>query len=108
MMTGRVAVPALATRHLAEVCCGKAVANFCDRHGGTCFNTGHQGTKLLIFAVVYLGLIKWRAARPQHHNNRTRRPAAGISAMGQFPFGCTGNPVKCNPELPCPDAAFSS
>jgi len=29
----------------------KAVAHFCDRHGGTCFNTGHQGRQLLIFAV---------------------------------------------------------
>jgi hypothetical protein len=36
-----------------------SAANFFERGGGSCFNTGRQGTKLLIFTVAYLRLINW-------------------------------------------------
>jgi hypothetical protein len=36
-----------------------SAANFFERGGGSCFNTGRQGTKLLIFTVAYLRLIDW-------------------------------------------------
>jgi hypothetical protein len=36
-----------------------SAANFFERGGGSCFNTGRQGTKMLIFTVAYLRLINW-------------------------------------------------
>jgi hypothetical protein len=36
-----------------------SAANFFERSGGSCFNTGRQGTKLLIFTEAYLRLINW-------------------------------------------------
>jgi hypothetical protein len=38
-----------------------SAANFFERSGGSCFNTGRQGTKLLIFTVAYLRLINWQS-----------------------------------------------
>jgi hypothetical protein len=36
-----------------------SAASFFERGGGSCFDTGRQGAKLLIFTVVYLRLINW-------------------------------------------------